>query len=187
MDLKHIDGFSYSIFDICTSLESVIVHEDQFIQTGAFNTCNLKKISLPSWLHLSTGIHGEKHCDFFYSDNIEELTIRSNLKDVTYSIVYMVMYKIIERNPRLLEKKCMNYKLYPIEVAIGKLGWSNHGEDKPDELIITNVLYFYFRNAPWMIKNLKCFQNNDVKSNFISVCIQLKCTKYLLYIELVIL
>ena len=55
-----------------------------------------EKISLPSWLHLSTGIHGEKHCDFFYNDNIEELTIRSNLKDVTYSIVYMVMHKIIE-------------------------------------------------------------------------------------------
>ena len=58
---------------------------------------------------------------------------------------------------------------------------------KPNELIITNVLYFYFRNVSWIIKNLKCFQNNDVKSNFISVCIQLKGTKYLLYIELVIL
>ena len=33
----------------------------------------------------------------------------------------------------------MNYKLYPIEVAIGKLGWSYHGEDKPDELIITKT------------------------------------------------
>ena len=78
-------------------------------------------------------------CDFFYNDNIEELIIRSNLKDVTYSIVYMLMHKIIEWNPRLLEKKCMNYKLYQIDVANEKLVWSYHGEDKPHELIITKT------------------------------------------------
>lgn len=162
VDLKHIEGFSHSVFDNCTSLKSVIVREHQTIQTGAFNTCNLKRISLPFRLHLTTGPNGEKLCDFFYTDNVEELEIRSHLRNVTYSIVYMVMYKIIQRNPHLLEKKCMNYKFYPIEVAIGRLGVNCSGEDKPDELTITNVLYFYLRNAPWMIKNLKCFQNNNV-------------------------
>ena len=149
VDLKHIDGFSYSVFDKYTSLESVIVHENQFIQSGAFISCfHLKKLSLPGYLHLTINRHREKQCELFYSDIIEELTICSDLKNVIYSIVYMVMYKIIQRNTGLHEQKSMNYKLYPIEVAIGRLGVTYHGADKPGELLISNLLYFYFRNAP---------------------------------------
>ncbi len=89
----------------------------------------MKKISLPEYLYITTNIHGEELCDFFYSDIIEELTIWSDLKNITYSIVYMVMYKIMQRNLQLLEQKCIDYKLYPTEVAIGILGVSYHGED----------------------------------------------------------
>ena len=43
VDLKYVDGFSSMVFGSCTSLESVIAH-NQFTKSGTFDKCNNLKI-----------------------------------------------------------------------------------------------------------------------------------------------
>ena len=164
VDLDGIDGFSSMVFGGCSNLESVIVH-NQFIMSRAFLGCHkLKKISLPGDINSwdNEDIYGNKICDFFDSDNVDKLIVRSNLENISYYMVYYVMYKIILRNPGLCAKSCTPTGLHPIELAIGKLGVinrrkGNRKKDRPDELWIYNVIYHYLRNAPWMIFKMKCF------------------------------
>ena len=71
-------------------MESVIVH-DQFIMSRAFLGCHkLNNISLPGDINSwdNEDIYGNKVCDFFDSDNVDKLIVRSNLENISYYMVY---------------------------------------------------------------------------------------------------
>ena len=153
VDLKKINCFGDGVFKHCRNLESVKLYYDQFIEGEPFHGCyNLNKISLPGHISLNEDedIGGHKNYEIFDSEYIDELIVCSDLEEISYSMVYHVMYKIILRNPRLCAESCTPNGLYPIELAFGKLAVT-HKEDWPDELCIVEVLYLYLRNAPWLL------------------------------------
>ena len=78
LDLKRIDLISSKAFVGCTSLESVRLHNNKCVQIGSFYKCkNLKKISLPSYLHIMTNSDGKILYAFFPSDNIKQFILPS--------------------------------------------------------------------------------------------------------------
>ena len=160
LDLEHIDVVSWKAFADCTSLESVRLHNHSCIQGTSFDGCkSLKKISLPSGFRIQTDILGNKLYDLFPSNNVDDLILPSETKNFSYSVIFYVMYKLIQRNPCLLSKQFTMEKLYPFEVAVtwlnekGNTWWQEADTwwEGPDELWIHNVLYHYIRNAPWLL------------------------------------
>ena len=104
------------------SLESVRLHNHSCIQGTSFDECkSLKKISLPSYFRIVTDIYVNKLCDFFPSNNITQLILPSEAKNFSASVIFYVMYKVIQRNPCLLTKQFTPENLYPYEVAIAWL------------------------------------------------------------------
>ena len=78
LDLEHIDLISWAAFAGCTSLESVRLHNNKCVQFGSFDEYqSLKKISLPSYLHIMTNNDGKILYDFFPSDNIKQFILPS--------------------------------------------------------------------------------------------------------------
>ena len=162
LDLEHIQWIPSLAFADCTSLESVRLHNKQYVEFGCFNGCkSLKKISLPLYLDVETGIDDKKQTDFFPSDKIQMLILPSKATNFSYSIIYFVMYKLTQRNPILLTKQFTTENLYPFELAITKLTTRYQNEEQPDELCIVNVLYHYLRNDPAVIVKMKRCTGNS--------------------------
>ena len=117
LDLEHIDLISWTAFVDCTSLGSVRLHNHSCIQATSFDRCkSLKKISLLSDFCIQTNIFGYKLYNFFPSNNVDNLILPSETKNFSYSVIFYVMYKIIQRNPCLLSKNshwrnCIHLKL----------------------------------------------------------------------------
>ena len=153
LDLEHIELISSSAFVECTSLKSVRLHDNNIVQVSCFDLCeNLKKISLPSDLPVETRSDGEKQYDFFPSNNITELILPSEAQNFSYSIIFYVMYKVIQRNPNLLKEKFTPEELYPHEVVNNWLAYEYQERKIPDDAWVANVLYFYIRNSPHLFK-----------------------------------
>ena len=116
LDLENIDLISMAAFADCKSLESVRLYNHSCIQFSSFDGCkSLKKISLPSQFHFSTDILGNKQYDLFPSNNVDDLILPSETKNYCYTIIFYVMFKLIQKNPCLLSKKsrwrnCIHYK-----------------------------------------------------------------------------
>jgi hypothetical protein len=62
------------------------------------------------------------------------------------------MYDIIKRNRNLLTEEFTPENLYPFEVVNVWLARNKRDPDIPDDDWIHNVLYFYIRNAPDLLK-----------------------------------
>ena len=119
LDLEHVDLISWAAFAGCTSLESVRLYHHSCIQIASFDGCkNLKKISLPSNFHIHTELFGNKIYDLFPSNNVDDLILPAETKNFSFSIIFYVMFKLIQRNPCLLSKQFTLEKLYPLEVAV---------------------------------------------------------------------
>ena len=153
LDLEHIDVISSSAFLDCLSLKSVRLYDNNFVRYNCFEGCfNLQKILLPSDLPMEITSDGEKYYDFFPSNNITELILPSEAKNFSSSIIFYIMYKIIQRNPCLLEKTFTPEKLYPHEVVNNWLSYECEEREIPDDAWIANILYFYIRNSPHLFK-----------------------------------
>ena len=134
-------------------MKSVRLHDNNIVEVDSFELCeNLKKISLPLDLPIETGSDGEKQYDFFPSNVITELILPTEAQNFSSSIIFYVMYKVIERNLNLLQEKFTPEELYPHEVVNNWLVYASQERVIPDDAWITNVLYFYIRNSPHLFK-----------------------------------
>ena len=153
LDLEHIEVISSMAFLECFSLTSVRLYDNNIVKCDCFFGCdNLQKILLPSDLPMDTSSNGEKFYDLFPSNKITELILPSEAKNFSSSIIFYIMYKIIQRNPCLLEKTFTPEELYPHEVVNNWLAYECEEREIPDDAWIVNILYFYIRNSPHLFK-----------------------------------
>ena len=153
LDLKHIDSIGWAAFVNCTSLKSVRLYEHNVIQPDSFAGCtNLETVSLPPFIRLVTDIYGKKLCNYFDSDNIKKLILPLTADRYSKAVIFYVMYKIIKRNQNLLTKEFTPENLYPFEVVNVWLHRNKSDDDIPDDDWIINMLYFYIRKTPHLLK-----------------------------------
>ena len=155
LDLEHIDLIDIAAFSNCTSLKSVKLHDNNVIEQASFEGCkNLETLSLAPYIRLETDINGKKLCNYFDSDNIKKLILRSRAETYSCAVIFYVMYDIIKRNRNLLTEEFTPENLYPFEVVNVWLARPKRDPDIdiPDDDWIHNVLYFYIRNAPDLLK-----------------------------------
>ena len=149
LDLEHVRYFDYAAFARCTSLESIKLYEHN-IHEGSFHACNnVKRISLPGDM---PQYRFDSLCGHFKIEKVEQLIVRSNNNNISYTVAYYAMYEIISRNPKLFEKYCTLDNLYPFEVAVRVLYLRPSSIKKQDDDRTIKVLYHYLREAPWILE-----------------------------------
>ena len=84
------------------------------------------------------------------------MEIRSAAKDITYSIAFHVMYKIVNRNKNLIHKPITIDGYRPFEVLIWVLVSEHKYYDHPTDLIITRFIYQFLRDEPNLITLFEC-------------------------------
>ena len=149
MDLKHITDIEENAFEGCSKLKCVKLYRNQNISSHAFSECKyLSGVSLPGYLKLHN-----RYCNFFSNNKrITMMKIRTEAKNISFSIAFHVMYEIVKMNPILLEKRITFDGYFPLQVLVSVLIHENRfNDDRPDELCIIRVFYDILRKAPYMI------------------------------------
>ena len=129
IDIKEINLFGEAVFHNCTRLESIKIYEYQHFMQNALHSCfNLKRIFLPCNFHLH---------DFDLIHNttreVQEIMIRSEIRFISREVVEKAMVPCVLSSFNLLENRCTEDGLLPIQVYIEVMFFRGYKLDISDK------------------------------------------------------
>ena len=152
IDLKHTNHFDNNFFRDCTSIKSIKVYEHQYYRDNALLGCDyLQRVSLPPYFHLNDCLALYGH-----QTQLQEIMIRSKVRNISRDVVDLALLPWVFRNPGLLDTKCTEDGLLPIQVFF--------------ELFLFLCPKNWRCNDMEFVEILRFFSHGSPNNNFFSLC-----------------
>ena len=147
IDLKHTNHFDNNVFRDCTSIKSIKVYEHQYFRDNALLGCdNLQRVILPPYFHFNDCLALYNH-----PTQLQEIMIRSKVRNISRAVVYLALLPWVFRNPGLLDTKCTEDGLLPIQVFFEVFLLLKPKNWRCNDMELVEILRFFLMETPTTI------------------------------------
>lgn len=147
IDLIHTNHFDNNVFRECTSIESIKIYGHQKFRGNTLLGCdNLQRVSLPSHFHLNDHL-----ALYGYPTKLREIMIRTKARNISRDVVNKVLVPWVITNPGLLERKCTEDGLLPIQVLFEVLLLLRPKNWRCNNTELVEILRIFLWEAPTTI------------------------------------
>ena len=136
-------------------MKSIKIYRHQYYRDNALLGCdNLQRVSLPPYFHLNDCLALYGH-----PTQLQEIMIWSKVRNISRDVVNSALLTWVFRNPGILDTKCTEDGLLPIQVLFEVFLLLNPKNWRCNDIDLVNILFFSWKPQQQF---LSLCQNNTI-------------------------